>query len=329
MTTRPVVVTAMALASLWPAGAMAEAMPEAALAPHRAIYDLTLADSSGAIQSAAGRVVYEITGTACDGYASRSRQVVVLEGENNATTTDMRMTTFEDARGGAFRFKAETRNANTPPKLVDGEAVRRDGAVAINFVKPGRETVKLGDAIFPAAHLRALIAGAKEGKAIVEARVFDGSEDGRSFYDTLAVIGRADAAKPSDDAARPSDDTARSSDTAKSSDTANSSDTAAKPSDSATKGSGAQDIVKADDGEEAVAARQRRFDELLGPAAHWPISISYFKQATARSEALPVYVLSFDLYENGIARSLALKYDNFTLKGELKDLVLLKAAACE
>ena len=309
MAKSPVVVTAMALALFWPAGAMAEAMPDASLAPHRAIYDLSLADSSGAIQSAAGRVVYEITGTACDGYASRSRQVVVLEGENNATTTDMRMTTFEDARGGAFRFKAETRNANTPPKLVDGEAVRRDGAVAVNFVKPGRETVKLGDAMFPAAHLKALIAGAKDGKPIVEARVFDGSEDGRSFYDTLAVIGRAGAAKPSDTAAKPSD---------------NAADKGIDKS-----GPGEQATVKADDGDEAFAARQRRFDALLGKAAHWPISISYFKQATARSEALPVYVLSFDLYENGIARSLALKYDNFTLKGELKELVLLKAAACE
>ncbi|CAH1667003.1 EipB family protein [Chelatococcus asaccharovorans] len=306
MATRSVVVTAMALAFFWPAGAMAEAMPEASLAPHRAIYDLSLADSSGAIQSAVGRVVYEITGTACDGYASRSRQVVVLEGENNATTTDMRMTTFEDARGGAFRFKAETRNANTPPKLVDGEAVRRDGAVAVNFVKPGRETVKLGDAIFPAAHLRALIAGAKEGKSIVEARVFDGSEDGRSFYDTLAVIGRPDAAKPAGNAGKPSGEKG----TGKSA-------------------PGEQDTVKFDDSEEAFAERQRRFDELFGTAAHWPISISYFKQATARGEALPVYVLSFDLYENGIARSLALKYDNFTLKGELKELVLLKAAACE
>jgi hypothetical protein len=298
MVRKPVVVTAMALTLLWTSGAMAEVAPGVSLAPHRAVYDLSLADSSNSIQSAMGRVVYEITGTACDGYASRSRQVVVLEGESSASTTDMRMTTFEDASGGSFRFKAETRNANAPPKLVDGEAVRRDGAVAVNFVKPGRETLKLGDAMFPAAHLRTLITGAKAGKPIVEARVFDGSEDGRSFYDTLAVIGRADAVSP--DPGKATTD-----------------------KDELTK----RDVGASDD--EAAAERQRRFDGLFGTAAHWPIAISYFKQATARSEALPVYVLSFDLYENGIARSLTLKYDNFTLKGELKELELLKAAVCE
>ncbi|CAH1660178.1 ATP/GTP-binding site motif A [Hyphomicrobiales bacterium] len=312
MARKPVVFTAMAVTLLWTSGAMAEAVPGVSLAPHRAVYDLSLADGSNAIQSAMGRVVYEITGTACDGYASRSRQVVVLEGESSASTTDMRMTTFEDASGGSFRFKAETRNANTPPKLVDGEAVRRDGAVAVNFVKPVRETLKLGDAMFPAAHLKTLIAGAKAGKPIVEARVFDGSEDGRSFYDTLAVIGRADAVTPGE--------------------TARTGKFEPGKSDAGKAAPGESDLAKGDVGgsdDEAFAERQRRFDGLFGTGAHWPIAISYFKQATARSEALPVYVLSFDLYENGIARSLTLKYDNFTLKGELKELELLKAAACE
>ncbi|MBS7698243.1 MULTISPECIES: DUF1849 family protein [unclassified Chelatococcus] len=326
MARKPVVFTAMAFTLLCASGAMAGAMPGVSLAPHRAVYDLSLADSSNAIQSAMGRVVYEITGTACDGYASRSRQVVVLEGESSASTTDMRMTTFEDASGGSFRFKAETRNANAPPKLIDGEAVRRDGAVAVNFVKPGRETLKLGDAMFPAAHLKTLIAEAKAGKPIVEARVFDGSEDGRSFYDTLAVIGRADTI--SSKTARPGKDDLRKDELGEGE---------VGESGAGKSGVGKSDLAKGDltkgdlgaSDEIADAERQRRLDGLFGNASHWPIAISYFKQATGRSEALPVYVLSFDLYENGIARSLTLKYDNFTLKGELKELELLKAAACE
>ena len=59
----------------------------------------------------------------------------------------------------------------------------------------------------------------------------------------------------------------------------------------------------------------------------WPVAISYFEQG--KNDTQPNYVMSFELYENGISRSLKLDYGAFTLSGELAGLNLLpSAAAC-
>ena len=56
----------------------AGAMP---LAPHRAVYDLKLKEAHGqrSLQSARGRIVYDFSGTACDGYTLKFRQVTELD----------------------------------------------------------------------------------------------------------------------------------------------------------------------------------------------------------------------------------------------------------
>lgn len=64
----------------------------------------------------------------------------------------------------------------------------------------------------------------------------------------------------------------------------------------------------------------------LKDVRRWPVSISYFDQGKNASE--PNYVLSFDLYENGISRALKLDYGSFTLAGELADLKVLSTPAC-
>lgn len=66
--------------------------------------------------------------------------------------------------------------------------------------------------------------------------------------------------------------------------------------------------------------------DALQAVKRWPVTISYFD--AAKKDQAPDYVLSFDLYENGISRSLKLDYGDFTLAGELTDLKLLPAAAC-
>lgn len=65
-------------------------------------------------------------------------------------------------------------------------------------------------------------------------------------------------------------------------------------------------------------------------AAFWPVTISYFNENT-KTDAVPVYRMSFKLYENGITRDLTMDYGDFVLSGKLAKLELLdaKAAACK
>ena len=57
----------------------------------------------------------------------------------------------------------------------------------------------------------------------------------------------------------------------------------------------------------------------------WPVAISYFEPG---KEEQPDYVLSFDLYEDGISRALKLDYGDFVLGGELTDLSVTAQTPC-
>ena len=62
--------------------------------------------------------------------------------------------------------------------------------------------------------------------------------------------------------------------------------------------------------------------------AFWPVSIAYYND-TSEGDALPVYRMSFKLYENGITRDLTMDYGEFVLTGKLAKLELFKPQECK
>lgn len=247
------------------------------LVPHRAVYDLTLMSSRGArgIESARGRIAFDFTGNACEGYALKFRQVTVLtSSESGSKTSDLRTAHHESGDGRSFRFRHDTK-AEGQNRSVDGEAERRaSGPLGIRLKVPKRERFDLdGEAVFPNAQMRDLIVAAREGRTTVPMKVFDGSEDGRNVYETLAVIGGPVKPKPGETLEEP--------------------------------------------------ARQDKLTALV----RWPVTLSYFKPG--RGEQIPVYVLSFEMYENGVSRALKLDYGDFMLRGDMTRLELLPDTACQ
>ena len=67
--------------------------------------------------------------------------------------------------------------------------------------------------------------------------------------------------------------------------------------------------------------------EGLARLPRWPVTLSYFEKG--EGERTPVYVISFDLYENGISRALKLDYGEFALKGDMQSLELRPETACQ
>jgi EipB-like len=64
--------------------------------------------------------------------------------------------------------------------------------------------------------------------------------------------------------------------------------------------------------------------------ARWPVTISYFDRSQkGGGEQTPVYAISFEAYENGIARALLLDYGDFTVAGDLTSLEMKNAKPCE
>jgi len=189
----------------------AAAAPQAGdvtLAPHRAVYDLKLSKSRGSrgIQAVRGRILYDFSGNACDGYDLQFRQVSELDsGEGKAALSDLRSTTWEDGTAKKFRFNSENKTDDQRADKVDGKAERTASTVAVNLSQPKEKTfdVPVG-AVFPTEHMRRIIAAAREGKTILDFPVYDGSEGGEKLYNTLTVIGRpiTPGEKPPADAAK-------------------------------------------------------------------------------------------------------------------------------
>ena len=254
---------ASAFALLLAAPALAQPAP-VNLAPHRAVYELTLARSGGSrgVESARGRIALDFTGDACEGYALKYRQVTVLEsGETGGRTADLRTTTFEDGDGRAFRFKPDSAVGSGAPTGVDGEAEREGSAVAVRLRQPRRASFEIpADVAFPSAHMKCLVEAARAGETTL------------NVYDTLAVIGRRIEPGP-------------------------------------------------------VEAEPASTHEALAKTARWPVTLSYF--GPGDGERTPIYVISFEMYENGVSRALTLDYGEFALKGAVQSIEMLPPSTCQ
>lgn len=179
------------------------------LAPHVAIYDLTLKSSRGkrALESVRGRIVYDFSGSSCEGYALQFRQVTELDsGEGKVALSDLRTTTWEEGDGKSFRFKSQNYMDRQQIGEVDGSADRDKGGVAVKLSKPEDKKFAAGTVVFPTEHMRLLIEAAEAGRPLLETDVYDGSESGEKIYHSLSVIGRRiEPDKTVDDAAADKD----------------------------------------------------------------------------------------------------------------------------
>lgn len=163
--------------------------------PHQALYDLSLLKSrngAAAVDSARGRILYNFSGSACEGYTSEFRQVSELNGSEGKTMlSDLRSTSWEDAEGKTYRFKIDTRMNDGDATDVVGVAERAGDHVTVKLTHPAAKTFTLdGSTVFPTEQVRRIIAAAREGKPLLELTVYDGSDTGEKVYNTLTVIGK-------------------------------------------------------------------------------------------------------------------------------------------
>ena len=245
------------------------------LVAHRAVYEVELVDSSdrSGIRSMNGRIVYEITGSVCEGFAVTFRFVTRIDTGKKSFVTDQRTTTYEDGAGMSFRFLTKTYVNEQFEKEVRGKALRTEDGTDVSIVKPDSKELQLGNAIFMTDHLSKVIEKALQGENFFTADIYDGSDNGDELMATTTIIGKKKTYKPKDD----------------------------------TPG------FKA-----------------LNELPNWPVSISYFSMENEkRGESLPIYQVSFDLFESGISSDLKMHYADYTLKGKLSSVKLLPVSKCD
>lgn len=172
------------------------------LAPHRAIYDLTLIDSTtrSGITGVKGRMVYEFNGSKCDGYTVNFRSVTQFQtGETGARLVDQQVATFEDPTADLFTFVTKSFIDEKLDKEVKGTARHSDDSkVKVELEKPDPAEVALTPAHFPAAHMIDLLDRARKGETFYETSIYDGTDTADKVLTTTVVIGAKKKAEPAD-----------------------------------------------------------------------------------------------------------------------------------
>jgi EipB-like len=179
--------------------AFAETAATVHFAPHRAIYEINLnrSASGSGVTSLSGRMVYELGGSACEGYTQNMRFVTRMGSQDGGETiNDLRNSSWEDASGKRLRFST-TQFANeiiVESSQGDVKRATADAAATVDLVKPEKSRFDLPlNTMFPMQHAAHLIKTAKRGQKIFAASVYDGSEKGSKIYLTNAVIGNSGA----------------------------------------------------------------------------------------------------------------------------------------
>jgi hypothetical protein len=251
------------------------------LAPHRAIYELALATTRGGtgVSSVVGRMAYELTGSACEGYTQNMRFVTRMTNQSGSTVlTDLRSSTWEDGLSKRFRFDSSQYRDDKATEATTGEATRggTGDEAKVELTKPGKKSLSISARVyFPVQHTIALLSAAKAAKSAFHAELYDGSEKGEKVYDTVSAIGRMQP--PGGNRKLP------------------------------------------------VVKNAERLDEMKG----WPVSIAYFEPGGGGQDAVPVYELSFLMFENGVSRKLFIDYGEFALQGELTSITFHEPSKCD
>jgi hypothetical protein len=164
--------------------------------PHRAVYDLKLERSSEGsnVSGADGRMVMELTGSACEGWSTSFRRVMEMRPTEGETQLfDNQVASWESGDGLSLqlddkqfinnRLESETR------LKADMDTDRgKGGKGVIDEPKPEQFELPPG-ALFPMAHQKHLMEAAERGETRDVSILYDGAT-GSKVYKVISFIGK-------------------------------------------------------------------------------------------------------------------------------------------
>jgi len=167
--------------------------PDIQLVSHRAIYQLSLIEMANKSEwdSVTGRMVYELSGSECDGFTQNFRQILVLSGpKHGQRILDNYSTSSETPDGNSMRFLSKEMAGDGTVELTSGEAKLLDGQLSAHFNSPTQSELKLDkNTLFPVAYTKAVIRQAIARHQIYSALQFDGTDQMKPMQTSFAIIG--------------------------------------------------------------------------------------------------------------------------------------------
>lgn len=187
-------VAALAFAAASRAGGGAE------IAPHHALYHMTLASTRNdtGVVAAEGAMDYQ-WGETCDAWTIEQHYRLKLRYAQDLDSDILSsFVTWEAKDGQHYRFnERETRNGKVDQEIRGEAHLAGPGKGGwADFVKPKTERMRLAPGVlFPSAHTIQLIDRAQAGADFVSRLVFDGAAD-ENAVQVSAAIGKKTAADP-------------------------------------------------------------------------------------------------------------------------------------
>ena len=165
------------------------------LAPHRAVYDVTLKRAAGRadLSGADGRLALELGGSDCEGWTTNFRMANEFRPrEGKGRVVDTQSASWESGDGLSMRYNQR--------EFLDGSqegerkvSAKRDPAGGVGraeIEKPEQRTMELPpETVFSIEHQKRLLRLALSGGSHDSSLVFDGSDDS-SGYRAIAFIGQ-------------------------------------------------------------------------------------------------------------------------------------------
>lgn len=163
---------------------------------HRAVYDLKLERSAEGsnVSGVDGRMVLELTGSACEGWSTSFRRVIEMrptEGETNLF--DNQVAAWESGDGLSMQLNDKqfvNNRLDTETKLkADLDADRSKGGKGV-IAEPKPEQFDLPSGVlFPMAHQKHIMEVAERGETRDVSILYDGAS-GAKIYKVISFIGK-------------------------------------------------------------------------------------------------------------------------------------------
>lgn len=172
-------------------GLSAAQAQEATLLSHTATYELQLNSDAGRgdIDGASGVLALSIE-DACDSWKVGQGVVLTVLRQESQVTTVSDYESEEAKDGSWYRFDDRTSTAPGAEEASSGQAAASpDAPGRIHVNDPAAdEAVLPAGALFPTAHVVAILRGAQSGKRLMNHILYDGTE-GTQIYDVTTLVG--------------------------------------------------------------------------------------------------------------------------------------------
>lgn len=167
---------------------LASAAGAAPLAPHRAVYDLSLASQTEELLDVEGRIALDLQMEGCTLYDLDYRFVARFSQDGEETLTDQRTRAQESTDGRRYTFETQSFVDGMEQPVVSGTAETVEDETGVALTAPVEREFALPASRFPLGHTAALIERALAGERMVQLNLFDGDAEGDKQTTTSTVI---------------------------------------------------------------------------------------------------------------------------------------------